>query len=311
MLTEINQQILELKEILRTKEKLQSLKDMVSDELENKRSQALVLEGMLTDEEKDVIRLEGTSFSSIFLSLIGKKEEKLEKEREEYLLAKLKYEECLRSIKKLDDELKYANSELKRYKGTKEEYDKLINEKQSLLIKEGGSSGKKISENLNAINEIRLDIKELREAITAGERALASLDKVQDSLESAKGWGTWDILGGGLLSNMAKHSAIDDANNNAHDFQRLLRNFEKELLDVNEFNDIELNLSSFASFADFFLDGFFADWFVQSKINDSIANTQNANRRLNSIVNDLRNDLNTLETDLRKREKEIKDLLES
>lgn len=311
MLTEINQQILELKEILRTKEKLQSLKDMVSDELENKRSQALVLEGMLTDEEKDVIRLEGTSFSSIFLSLIGKKEEKLEKEREEYLLAKLKYEECLRSIKRLDDELKYANSELKRYKGTKEEYDKLINEKQSLLIKEGGSSGKKISENLNAINELRLDIKELREAITAGERALSSLDKVQDSLESAKGWGTWDILGGGLLSNMAKHSAIDDANNNAHDFQRLLRNFEKELLDVNEFNDIELNLSSFASFADFFLDGFFADWFVQSKINDSIANTQNANRRLNSIVNDLRNDLNTLETDLRKREKEIKDLLES
>lgn len=311
MLTEINQQILELKEILRTKEKLQSLKDMVSDELENKRSQALVLEDMLADEEKDVIRLEGTSFSSIFLSLIGKREEKLDKEREEYLLAKLKYEECLRSIKKLDDELKYANSELKRYKGTKEEYDKLINEKQSLLIKEGGSSGKKISENLNAINELRLDIKELREAITAGERALASLDKVQDSLESAKGWGTWDILGGGLLSNMAKHSAIDDANNNAHDFQRLLRNFEKELLDVNEFNDIELNLSSFASFADFFLDGFFADWFVQSKINDSIANTQNANRRLNTIVNDLRNDLNTLETDLRKREKEIKDLLES
>ena len=74
MLTEINQQILELKEILRTKEKLQSLKDMIRDELEIKRSQALVLEGMLTDEEKDVIRLEGTSFSSIFLSLIGKKQ---------------------------------------------------------------------------------------------------------------------------------------------------------------------------------------------------------------------------------------------
>lgn len=311
MLTEINQQIFELKEILRTKEKLQSLKEMVSDELENKRSQALVLEDMLADEEKDVIRLEGTSFSSIFLSLIGKREEKLEKEREEYLLAKLKYEECLGSIKKLDDELSYANSELKRYRGTKEEYDKLINEKQTLIIKEGGSSGKKISENLNAINELRLDIKELREAITAGERTLVSLDKVQNSLESAKGWGTWDILGGGLLSNMAKHSAIDDANNNAHEFQHLLRNFEKELLDVNEFNDIELNLSSFASFADFFFDGFFADFFVQSKINDSIANTQNANRKLNNIVSDLRNDLNTLETDLRKREKEIKALLES
>lgn len=311
MLTELNKQILELKEMLRIKEKLQSLKEMVSDELDKKRAQADVLRDMLADEEKDVHRLEGTSFSSIFLSLIGKKEERLDKEREEYLLAKLKYEECLASIKKLEAELEYAESELKRYKGTREEYDKVIGEKRELLIKDGGDRGKKISENLGKISEISLDIKELREAITAGERALASLGKVEDSLESAKGWGTWDLLGGGLLSDMAKHSAIDEANNNAQEFQHLLKNFEKELLDVNEFTDIEVSLSSFASFADFFFDGFFADWFVQSKINDSLSNTLAAKNKLSSIVNDLKGDLKTLEGELRKRENEIKELLES
>ena len=66
-------------------------------------------------------------------------------------------------------------------------------------------------------------------------------------LDSAKGWGIWDIMGGGLISNMAKHSAIDDANKAAHDFQYLLKSFEKELSDVNEFAEIELNISGFTT----------------------------------------------------------------
>ena len=40
---------------------------------------------------------------------------------------------------------------------------------------------------------------------------LDSLDSVLSSLESAEGWGTWDLLGGGLISDLAKHSHIDDA----------------------------------------------------------------------------------------------------
>ncbi len=81
-------------------------------------------------------------------------------------------------------------------------------------------------------------------------------------LDSAKGWGgIWDIMGGGLISNMAKHSAIDDANKAAHDFQYLLKSFEKELSDVNEFAEIELNISGFTTFADFFFDGFFCRFF--------------------------------------------------
>ena len=41
--------------------------------------------------------------------------------------------------------------------------------------------------------------KEIREAINAGKRAKASLNEARNKLNSAKNWGIFDILGGGLI----------------------------------------------------------------------------------------------------------------
>lgn len=48
----------------------------------------------------------------------------------------------------------------------------------------------------------------------AGNRALKSLRNAQDSLNSAKNWGLWDMFGGGFISTMAKHSKMDSAKQN-------------------------------------------------------------------------------------------------
>lgn len=310
MFTEINKDIFELKEKIRVKQKLESLKNMVNEELKKKKSQRLVLEDILIKEERDVEKLETTSISSIFLSLIGKKEEKLDKEKEEYLTAKLKYEECLDEIKRLEGELQYSKNELKNYAGVNEEYSKLIKEKEELLIKEGGEKGKEYKEILDKINDLKLDIKEVNEAIQAGKRAKSALEDMKRSLDKAKGWGTWDMLGGGLISDLAKHSAIDEANTIAHNSQHLLRAFEKELSDVNEFTQIEVNLSSFASFADFFFDGIFADWFVQSKINDSLNNVKITINKIDSITSNLEQNKSSLQSELKNLESKSITILE-
>ena len=39
--------------------------------------------------------------------------------------------------------------------------------------------------------------KEISEAIAAGEQVLSSLREAQRQLDSAAGWGLWDMLGGG------------------------------------------------------------------------------------------------------------------
>lgn len=311
MYSQINNEIYELREKLRTKEKLQSLRDMAKKELHKKRIDEKSLYSILKKEEHDVTRLGGMSFSSIFLSIIGKKEDRLDIEREEFLTAKLRYEENLEVIRELEEKIGRIDKELKDYGDIEREYNDLIKKKERLLIEEDGQDGRNLKASLDRINELKLSIKEVKEAISAGEVANKALDEMKKHLDSARSWGVWDIVGGGFLSNMAKHSAIDDANKAAHDFKYVLKNFEKELSDVSEFSQVEVDISGFTTFADFFFDGFFVDFFVQSKINDSISNVDNVYSKINGIILNLKSNLSQMETELKRLEYEVSKILES
>ena len=310
MYNEVNNEIYNLKEGVRIKEKLESLRNIGNIELEKKLHNKEQLLKVLEKEEKDVIKLENSGISSLFLSLLGKREDKLDKEREEYLTAKMKYEECLESIRELEAEIQYANIELKKYHTANEDYLKAIKQKRQIILKEDSIESKHLKERLEIINELKLDIKEIKEAIDAGEKANTSLQKMKDHLNTAKGWGMWDMMGGGLISNIAKHSAIEKANQIAHSAQSNLKSFQKELSDVNNFTEITVDISNFTAFADFFFDGFFVDWFVQSKINNSIDNVENTYNKISEIVRDLKRELEKLQSKLSNNERETKDILE-
>ena len=311
MYTEMNNQIYELSERLRAKEKLISQRDMLSKELDKKRIKKDNLYNDLMKEKVDVEKLEGLSFSAVFLSLIGKKEDRLDKEREEVLAAELRYEGSLETIRELDKELKEIKNQLGNYADVRDRYNKFIEEKERLLLKDDSPQGRRLRENLDNINELKLDIKEVDEAIDAGQRAVSALNEMRDHLKSAQNWGIWDVLGGGIFVDMAKHSAIDKANEVSHKVQQLLKSFQKELSDVNEFTDIKVNISGFTTFADFFFDGFFVDWFVQSKIRNSLDSVDGAISKINPILRNLRNNRDILNSQLREREEVIKMLLES
>lgn len=138
------------------------------------------------------------------------------------------------------------------------------------------------------------DIREIEEAIAAGRLADKSLSRLINKLNSARNWGIWDILGGKFLVNMAKHSAINKANQISYEVQNNLRRFSKELNDISDFSDLQVNLSSFTTFADFFFDGIFVDFFVQSKIKDAIRNTRDVQNTVNDILYKLERELTRL-----------------
>lgn len=130
--------------------------------------------------------------------------------------------------------------------------------------------------------------KEKREAIEAGNRALCSLREARKNLQSAKNWGIWDMLGGGFISTMAKHSKIDRAKQNMEQAKYDLKKFSKELDDVNMNYHLELQTGDFLSFADWFFDGFFVDWMVQDRINQASDQVSNAIYRVENILRQLR-----------------------
>ncbi len=130
--------------------------------------------------------------------------------------------------------------------------------------------------------------KEVQEALRAGERALSSLRTAQANLKSARGWGIWDMLGGGLITDMIKHSKISNAMNAIESAKWDLESFEKELRDVRAHVNLNIDIGGFLSFADFFFDGIIADYLVQTKIAEARHQVDEAIYRVESLLRDLR-----------------------
>lgn len=129
--------------------------------------------------------------------------------------------------------------------------------------------------------------KEKREAIEAGQRALNNLHTARENLNSAKNWGLVDMFGGGFFTTMLKHSKMDQAKQNMEQAKYDLRNFSKELNDVNLACDLHMDTGDFLSFADYFFDGFVVDWMVQDRINTARRQVAEAIRRTEYIINQL------------------------
>ena len=133
--------------------------------------------------------------------------------------------------------------------------------------------------------------KEIREAITAGERALSSLRTAQDRLDSARGWGILDLFGGNFITGLIKHAKVSDASHYVDDARRDLAAFQNELRDVADLQGLDVHIGDFLTFADFFWDGFIADIMVQSRINEARKKIAAAIERTDSVVRSLRNHL--------------------
>jgi hypothetical protein len=136
-----------------------------------------------------------------------------------------------------------------------------------------------------SVLESRAKCVELAEAIDAGEAAASALERVGKELQSAESWGTWDLLGGGLLSTMVKHSSIDRARDEAVHAQKMLHRFSEELADADERLRVSLEgIGGFSRFADYFFDGLIADWNVQSKIGKALDACGSAQQQVDSAI---------------------------
>ena len=132
------------------------------------------------------------------------------------------------------------------------------------------------------------DPREVDEAIRAGERALDSLREAKAKLNSARNWGIYDILGGGVISSVVKHSKMSSANEWVAQANHDLKRFAKELRDVDE-DGLYVQAGSLASTLDIFFDNVFSDFIVQNRINEARAEIDRMIDRIERTVWDLKN----------------------
>lgn len=239
------------------------------------------------DEQADVDRLEGHSLSAFFYGVIGKMDEKLDQEREEAYAAGVKYDVAARELSTVDEDIRRYETELGGLRECEQQYEQTLKDKLRAIQSMGTMGAEEILRFEERIAYLEGQKKEIQEALVAGRAALQTAVGILSSLGSAEGWGTWDLLGGGLLSDMAKHSHLDEAQRQVEYLQVQLRRFKTELTDVTIRADMQVSIDGFLGFADYFFDGLFADWAVLNKINQSQTQVQNTKNQIEQMLSRL------------------------
>ena len=261
-------------------------------------------------EQLDVDQLEHFSAAKLFYQIVGKLDERLEKEQAELYAAALRYDSARQELQSVEGELDSRRRELARLDGCEAEYERLLAEKARGLREDPASPS---ARRLLALEERQARLsareKELNEAILAGCDALSDIRAIEESLSSAEGWGTWDVFGGGLISDMAKYSHLDEAQRQINTLQRSLSRFRTELADVDIRVDIQIEVDSFLRFADYFFDNIFTDWAVLDRIRNTQSQVQQAGGCVRTLVSRLERSLEQCRQESRQTAQERKDFL--
>lgn len=250
-------------------------------------------------EQADVERFEGRSLAKYFYQHFGKLDEKLDEERREAAAAKVKLDAAERELAAVDHQIQQVQAQLQDLYGCKEAYSAALEEKRNAVRSSGTPGASRILRLEEKIACLESQKREIREAIAAGNCALETADSVLSELEDADGWNTWDMIGGGgIITHMAKHGHLDEAQEMVEQLQSELRLFKTELADINIHADMQVRIDGFLRFADYFFDNLFTDWAVGDKISQSHASVQ-------KVKNDILATLSKLEQMEEKTDTEI------
>lgn len=246
------------------------------------------LEKIMEKEQLDVERMERTSLSSVFYAVLGKKEKVLDREKAEAYAAKLKYDSAVQQLQQVEEDLARVDTQLREIADCQRQYEQLLKEKTAAVKASGSLEAQHLFQIEREIIGQENQRREIQEAMLAGYRALNAAHDVLSSLDSAKNWGTFDLLGGGFVTDLVKHNRLGEAQYKVEQLQEELRHFKTELVDVRVDADMKVNVEGFLRFADYFFDGLFVDWAVLDKIKQSQAEVQNTIGQIEDVLEGLR-----------------------
>lgn len=115
------------------------------------------------------------------------------------------------------------------------------------------------------------DIAQVNQALNLTDQLIAELDQAERQLSSARNWGFLDVLGGGLIVDLIKHSKLNNAKVTMERVNYLLQELKRVLGGISMADDYSMRVSGFETFADFFFDSGIVDVYMTAKIMNSLS----------------------------------------
>lgn len=302
-----------LKQLQKTAARRPSLEAKLA-ELQKQRQdydrEVTALRAVFRKEQADVERLEGRSLANYFFQVVGKLDEKLDQERQEAYAARVKLDAAERELALIESDIRSIQSQLSEVRVAEVHYRQELEKKYASLKESGTDTPEWILKAEQKIAAKEAQKQEIREAISAGRSAQSAADSVLSELKSAEGWNTWDMFGGGgIITHMAKHSHLDEAQDLVSQLQSRLRRFKTELADIQITANMHVNIDGFLRFADYFFDGLFADWAVGDKISQSISSVTSTRDQIGRTLDKLSDMEKTTDLEIVKLKQKLDDLI--
>ena len=130
---------------------------------------------------------------------------------------------------------------------------------------------------------------QVNQAINLTNQLIAELDQAERQLASARNWGFVDILGGGIITDLIKHSKLNNAKSSMDRVQYLLQELRRVLGGISMPGDYSMNVGGLATFADFFFDSGIVDVYMTAKIMSSLNEVRNLKNRCYELRSRLSN----------------------
>ena len=278
-------------------EEILSNLDTHNYELEKKTEELAVI---LNKEQKDVEKIEGVSLSAILFDMVGKREERIDKEKREAYAAALKYDNAKRELEEVNKEIEIRKNEYNSLLGCEDKYRQLFRYKVELIKCNDSQNARNIINIESKMSYLNSQIKEIKEAIAAGKRVLSFAHDSRECLDSTDGCSTWDMFSDGIMSDIKKNSRLDEAQECICRMQSALRKFRTELSDVKIDVSVSENISGFTRFADYFFDGLFSDLSVKNHIELTIKDIDNIQSKVTSVINKLERNIFIIQEEIDK-----------
>lgn len=250
-------------------------------------TQLMDVEYIARKEQRTLEKMRKSGLKTWVIRNFSSYQEKLQKQEQEVKRAKEEVEEEQEKLVSMEQRIDEIQAKKREYWDHDKKYQFLYEQKRQQLLALDGSTKEAIHTYEAQIEFHKTMIKELNEAIRVGRRVKSELERMENSLDSAHSYGTWDMLGGGLLATAAKHSHLNDAKSCRENVEHLLKDFNRELSDVRLSLELTMKTDGFAKFADYWLDDLFSDWKMQNRINEATRSVDEAKDKVTEILRKL------------------------
>jgi len=269
-----------------------------------------VMEQTLAKEQRDVETLEKEGLTTMFHKFLGDREDKLQKERQDYLTAALRYNELYKSVELIRFELNLLTKKVQNLGIVETEIAALIKQREAEIMQYEPAIAAQLTSLHEQVDKLHKFEVEVDEALRAGNDALDKVRKTEYYLNEGQ-FPDKQMWGGGSQSRIINRQAVDYARDMAYQSKQALIKLGNEYRDVYPEQPflVNMELEDFGRFAEFFMNNLITDWIIRQKVGKSLITVRNTRFQVEHFVQQLNQEKFTITKKLEELERQRKEMI--